>query len=141
MPKKAYTEAEILVLKINIMDEASRIMAVKGVTNISMRSLASSLGMTAPNLYNYFPSKHELFLETTMRGFELLSESMIKAGEGIEEPREKLRAILKSSLAFAKQWSGYWELIRKTPTQFFLLVLLLLMLLCTSPLCFIYHGA
>jgi AcrR family transcriptional regulator len=115
MPKKAYTEEEITSLKIKIMDEASRIMAEKGVTNISMRNLAASLGMTAPNLYNYFPSKHELFLETTLRGFSLLSENMQLAASGIQDPRERLRAILKSALPFAKQWSGYWELIFHPP--------------------------
>lgn len=115
MPKKPYTEDEVNALKIRIMDEASRIMAEKGVANISMRNLAASLNMTAPNLYNYFPSKHELFLETTLRGFALLSESMEQAAAGIEDPREKLRAILKSSLPFAKRWSGYWELIFHPP--------------------------
>lgn len=115
MPKKAYSPDEVNALKIRIMDEASRIMADKGVTNISMRSLAASLGMTAPNLYNYFPSKHELFLETTMRGFALLSANMQEAGKNIDDPREKLRAILKSSLPFARRWSGYWELIFHPP--------------------------
>jgi len=116
MPKKAYTEQEVSALKVKIMDEASRIMAEKGVANISMRSLAASLGMTAPNLYNYFPSKHELFLETSLRGFELLKQSTERASEGIEgSPRERLRAILKSSFNFAKTYSGYWELIFHPP--------------------------
>ena len=115
MPKKAYTEEEVDNLKVKIMDEASRIMAEKGVSNISMRNLAASLDMTAPNLYNYFPNKHELFLETTMRGFSLLSENMEQAAGGIEDPLERLRAILKSALPFAKQWSGYWELIFHPP--------------------------
>jgi AcrR family transcriptional regulator len=115
MPKKAYTSEEVNALKTRIMDEASRIMAEKGVANISMRSLAASLNMTAPNLYNYFPNKHELFLETTLRGFSLLSENMEAAVRGIENPRERLRAILKSSLPFAQRWSGYWELIFHPP--------------------------
>src|SRR5690606_20841109 len=57
----------------------------------------------------------ELFLETTLRGFELLSENMQAAAKGIDNPREKLRAILKSSLPFARRWSGYWELIFHPP--------------------------
>lgn len=115
MPKKAYTQEEVTALKHTIMDEASRIMAEKGVANISMRNLASGLGMTAPNLYNYFPSKHELFLETSLRGFELLRRHTEAAGKGIENPRERLRAILKSSLVFARTWTGYWELIFHPP--------------------------
>ncbi len=115
MPKKAYTQDEVLAMKVRIMDEASKIMAEKGVANISMRSLANSLNMTAPNLYNYFPGKHELFLETALRGFDLLAANMKQASEGIAEPREQLRAILKSSFAFAQQRMGYWELIFHPP--------------------------
>ena len=115
MPKKAYSEEEVKAMKIRIMDEASKIMAEKGVANISMRSLASSLNMTAPNLYNYFPGKHELFLETALRGFDLLAENMRCATKDISEPREQLRAILKSSLGFVQTHMGYWELIFHPP--------------------------
>lgn len=115
MPKKAYTREEVIALKHSIMDEASRIMAETGLANISMRNLASGLGMTAPNLYNYFPSKHELFLETSLRGFELLKQHTEAASQGIENPKERLRAMLKASLVFARTWSGYWELIFHPP--------------------------
>jgi AcrR family transcriptional regulator len=115
MPKKAYSPQEVEVLKVKIMDEASRIMALEGIANISMRKLSAKLGMTAPNLYNYFPSKHDLFLQTSLRGFELLSKDMELATEGVKDPRERLRAILKASFAFAKNRLGYWELIFHPP--------------------------
>lgn len=115
MPKKAYSEQEVEALRIKIMDEASRIMALEGIANISMRRLSAQLGMTAPNLYNYFPSKHDLFLKTSLRGFELLSRDMEAVTEGIKDPRERLRAILKASFVFAKNHLGYWELIFHPP--------------------------
>jgi AcrR family transcriptional regulator len=115
MPKKAYSEQEVEALRIKIMDQASRIMAVEGIANISMRKLSAQLGMTAPNLYNYFPSKHDLFLQTTLRGFELLTAEMQLATRDIETPRERLRAIMKSSFNFAKEHLGYWELIFHPP--------------------------
>lgn len=115
MPKKAYSPEEVHAVRIRIMDEASRIMVEQGIANISMRNLAGSLGMTAPNLYNYFPNKHELFMETTKRGFELLSDNMEKAAAGHDDPIERLRSILKSSLPFAQEWTGYWELIFHPP--------------------------
>ena len=115
MPKKAYSQQEVNALKIKIMDEASRIMAQEGIVNISMRKLSAQLGMTAPNLYNYFPSKHDLFLQTSLRGFELLSGEMESVTKGIKNPRERLRAILKTSFAFAKNHLGYWELIFHPP--------------------------
>ena len=115
MPKKAYSPQEVASLKIKIMDEASRIMAVEGIANISMRKLSAQLGMTAPNLYNYFPSKHDLFLQTSLRGFELLSGEMESVTMDIKDPRERLRAILQASFAFAKNHLGYWQLIFHPP--------------------------
>ena len=115
MPKKAFSAAEIEANKIKIMDEASRVMANEGIANMSMRKLADSIGMTAANIYNYFPNKHELFLATTERGFELLNQYVSQAAEGVEHPRERLVKILKCSIEFTQQWGGYWELMFHPP--------------------------
>ncbi len=115
MPKKAYSPEEVQAVKNRIMDEASRMMAEQGIANISMRALAKALDMTAPNLYNYFPNKHELFVETSKRGFELLSQNIEVATQNVSSSKERLRAILKASLPFVKEYPGYWELLFHPP--------------------------
>jgi AcrR family transcriptional regulator len=115
MPKKAYSDDEVRAQKERIMDEASQVLAVAGVNNLSMRALAASTGMTAANLYNYFPSKQQLFVETTERGFALLDSYTRQGLDGATDPRQKLVSLLKSALRFSRDWTGYWELMLHPP--------------------------
>ena len=71
MPKKPFTPEEIAAQRERIMDSASHVMAEVGFHHLSMRKLASQLGMTASNIYNYFPNKESLFVHTRRRGFDL----------------------------------------------------------------------
>ena len=57
MPKKPFTPEEVAAQRQRIMDSASQVMAEVGFHHLSMRKLASQLGMTASNIYNYFPNK------------------------------------------------------------------------------------
>ena len=41
-------------------------MAEEGIVDSSIRKLFVELGMTAANLYNYFPNKLELFTQMTL---------------------------------------------------------------------------
>ena len=89
MPRQAFTAEEIVVQKQRIMDEAANAMASEGISQLSMRALATSVNMTAANLYNYFPSKRQLFIETTQRGYELLDSYTKEGVARFEEPRDK----------------------------------------------------
>ena len=116
MPRPRLSAEEVTRQKVRIMDEAAALMASDGVGALSMRVLANRLGMTAANLYNYFPSKQALFRETSERGFQLLDQYTEAGVSGIEDPREKLAALLKSAVRFAGEWTGYWELLLHPPT-------------------------
>ncbi|MDA7584334.1 TetR/AcrR family transcriptional regulator [Luminiphilus sp.] len=117
MPRQAFSAEEIIVQKQRIMDEAAQVMASEGISQLSMRALAASLNMTAANLYNYFPSKRQLFIETTQRGYELIDNYTKEGVTHAEEPREKLAGFLKSAVRFAHDWTGYWELMVHPPLQ------------------------
>ena len=117
MPRQAFSAEEVLVQKQRIMDEAAQVMASEGISQLSMRALAASLNMTAANLYNYFPSKRQLFIETTQRGYELLDSYTKDGVTRGEEPRAKLAGLLKSAVRFAHDWTGYWELMVHPPLQ------------------------
>jgi AcrR family transcriptional regulator len=91
------------------------VLAVAGVNSLSMRALAASTGMTAANLYNYFPSKQQLFVETTERGFALLDSYTRQALDHADNPREMLVSLLQSAVRFSRDWTGYWELMLHPP--------------------------
>ena len=115
MPKKAYSDDEIRAQKERIMDEAAQVLATAGVSSLSMRALAASTDMTAANLYNYFPSKQQLFVETTERGFALLDSYTRQGLDGADNPRSKLVSLLQSAVRFSRDWTGYWELMLHPP--------------------------
>jgi AcrR family transcriptional regulator len=117
MPRHAFSVEEIVVQKQRIMDVAAQVMASEGISQLSMRTLATSVDMTAANLYNYFPSKRQLFIETTQRGYELLDQYTAAGIADFDQPREKLAGLLKSAVRFAHDWTGYWELMVHPPSQ------------------------
>ena len=43
-----------------ILDTAERLFAVRGVDGVAVRDLAREMDLTAPSLYNHFPSKQAL---------------------------------------------------------------------------------
>ncbi len=69
-----------------IMQQAFRLMAKKGIKEISMREIANACGVTKPVLYYYFKDKEDLC-------FQLITAKMDKANED-------LYAYVKSGVSF-----------------------------------------
>ncbi len=114
MPKKPFSAEEITAQRERIMDSASRVMAEVGFHHLSMRTLAAQLGMTASNIYNYFPDKESLFLHTRRRGFDLafneLNRSLIRGSAA-----DALYAFAGHLIAFAQRYPGYYQLMFQPP--------------------------
>ncbi len=78
-----------------ILDAAVAIIGESGMTGLTIRNVARSVGITEPGVYRHFPSKLELLkallgrVETTMGGHYLAT---VKEGEPGREPREILTA-------------------------------------------------
>jgi AcrR family transcriptional regulator len=62
-----------------ILDTAGHLFAVRGVDGVALRDLAREMGLTAPSLYNHFPSKQALYDAVLERGvgpiLEVLGEA------------------------------------------------------------------
>lgn len=57
-----------------ILDTAERLFAARGVDGVTMRDLAREMGLTAPSLYNHFPSKQALHDAVLERGLHPIVE-------------------------------------------------------------------
>ena len=115
MPKKPFTAEEIIAQRQRIMDSASSVMAEVGFHHLSMRKLASQLGMTASNIYNYFPNKESLFLHTRRRGFEL---AFLDINEQIRRgvaPDVGVYQFATDLIQFAQRFPGYYQLMFQPP--------------------------
>lgn len=75
-----------------ILDTAERLFAARGVEGVALRDLAREMGLTAPSLYNHFPSKQALYEAVLDRGLRPIVEMVAETWQlGALQP-ERMRA-------------------------------------------------
>lgn len=80
-----------------ILASARRTFNRNGYVATTMRGIAKEVGMEAQSLYNYFPSKQDIFDGMIHRGTELLRGRVKSAIETAgPEPRDQLWAAMKA---------------------------------------------
>lgn len=62
-----------------ILDTAERLFALHGVDGVAVRDLAREMNLTAPSLYNHFPSKQALYDAVLERGLQPIAEVVAQA--------------------------------------------------------------
>lgn len=115
MPKKPFTPEEVRAQREKIMDAASFVMAEFGFHHLSMRKLASQLGMTASNIYNYFANKEVLFMNTRIRGFELFFATLRGDMAMADTPQDALVKFASHMVSFSQKNTGYYQLMFQPP--------------------------
>jgi AcrR family transcriptional regulator len=114
--KKPRELKEIEVIKGKILDVALGIIVGEGYGNLTMRGLASKLNMTAPNIYNYYKSKDEIYIHLVIRGFNMLNNIMQDVIIKYKEPGERAKQLAKAYLSFGFKNSGYYNIMFTYPT-------------------------
>jgi AcrR family transcriptional regulator len=82
-----------------IVDKACGIFAEKGYHNASVRDVAAATGVSPAGLYYYFQSKEELLHLILESGLSSLMDRIREDVLGIQDPADRLRAIIRSHLA------------------------------------------
>ena len=111
MPKSPRTREEINKVKENILDTALYLIADEGFQNLSMRRIASRLGVTATTIYNYYSNKDELYFMIRTHGFELLYQKLVEAYNDHSTPRERLQACIRSYIKFGIDNPDYYDVM------------------------------
>ncbi len=62
-----------------ILDTAEQMFAARGVDGVAVRDLAREMNLTAPSLYNHFPSKQALYDAVLERGLRPIVEIIAEA--------------------------------------------------------------
>ena len=86
MPKPVRSPEEIEEIRNRILDTATTLIYEQGFDNLSMRKIASRLGMTAANIYNYYANQDALYLSIQIKGFTLFNEYIRKVYEAYDDP-------------------------------------------------------
>ena len=117
MPKPARNIEEVEAVKQQIMETARELMCEDGFASLSMRKLASRVGMTAPNIYNYFTSKDELYLAIQTTGFQMLYDRFAEIYGSDAGPTEKLKGLMRAYIQFGFDFPDFYEIMfsRNTP--------------------------
>jgi len=114
--KQARHPDEIETIRVQILDTTLQLMAEQGFHAITMRKLADRVGMTAPNLYNYFANKNELYVALMLSGFERLLKCLEQALAGVADPEERVFSAMKAYLAFALGHPHHYQLMFSSDT-------------------------
>ena len=111
MPRISRTPEQVDVFRQEILDAALHLIIEHGFSELSMRKIASRLGVTATTIYNYYASRDELYFFIRIRGFELLFESIANTYKAKDDPYEKLCAVVGEYVRFGIRNPDYYEIM------------------------------
>ncbi|MFZ5572452.1 MAG: TetR/AcrR family transcriptional regulator [Thermodesulfobacteriota bacterium] len=114
--KTAREDHEIAKIREGILDNALEIIVQEGFDALTMRRLAGRIGMTAPNIYNYFSGKHEIYISIVIRGFEMLYQDLSAAHASRDDGREQIREMIRTYLRFGMEKPRYYDIMFSRPT-------------------------
>lgn len=80
------------LLREEILAAAEEILIrTKDQSALSIRTIASAVGVTPPSIYLHFADRTDLLFAVCERQAELLQQTMAAAAEGVEDPWQRMR--------------------------------------------------
>lgn len=100
-----------------IKDLAREQMAAEGAAALSLRAISRAMGMTAPAIYRYFPSRDDLVTALLLDAYDSLAAGIETADAPLPRPdlRGRLFAIAHAYRAWAFAHPAEYSLILGTP--------------------------
>jgi AcrR family transcriptional regulator len=111
MPKAPMSKEEIENTRGRILDTALNIIIEEGFNNLSVRKIASRLGVTATTIYNYYTNKDEINLMIRIRGFEKLYDLLTKRSAPVNDIEDKLKAMVRAYIEFGLTNPSYYDIM------------------------------
>lgn len=100
-----------------IIDGAIRVFTAKGFHSATVREIAEEAGLTMGSLYNYVRSKEDIIYIVYDYITNILRNEVREAIQGIEDPRERLRAALRQNLSTVHRHQDVVMFIYKASTH------------------------
>ena len=107
-----------MLSSVEILKTAVHLLEQSGIHGLSLRAVASALGVKAPSLYRYFPDKEALELAVAE---EILNRMLIefRAVPASNRPDVKFRKIAMVYLSFAREhFSLYAFVVQDRPERY-----------------------
>jgi AcrR family transcriptional regulator len=110
MGTKERKAKEKVELKDLILQAAKEVFAERGYQNTSIRTIADRIEYSPGTIYLYFKDKDAILHELQKAGFQVL-KSKFMVLLTVEDPFERLKAMGKVYLGFAKEYPDYYDLM------------------------------
>jgi len=105
------TKEEIDSTRIRILDTALDIIIEEGFNNLSVRKIASHLGITATTIYNYYTNKDEINLMIRIRGFEKLYDLLTERSAPFNNIEDKFKIMIRGYIEFGLTYPSYYDIM------------------------------
>lgn len=102
-----------------ILQAARAVMRENGVADLNMQALARRVGMRAPSLYNYFPSKIAIYEAVFVRGMRSYCQHIAQLLATHDATWAGLERILHGHLEFALDDPALFQLLFERPVPGF----------------------
>lgn len=88
-------------LRRALLDAALELVGEKDAASLSMRAVARRAGVSSGAPYHHFDDKSALLAAVAIEGFVALRAAQATAVDGLERPRDRLRAMATTYVRFA----------------------------------------
>lgn len=114
--KKARDSSEIERIRERIIEAALAIIVEEGFPLLTMRRLGTRLHMSAPNLYNFFQSKEEIYISIVIKGFQMLYDELERSSLSNTDPATRAHALIDAYVDFGITNKAYYDIMFTRPT-------------------------
>lgn len=92
-----------------ILSAAKGLFEPLGYEQVDMNMIAERAGIAVGTIYNYYPTKPELFLATVDLSWREAEQEMDAIVGGAGEPVEKLQLLMEANYRFIQSKHGMWQ--------------------------------
>jgi len=109
--KKARNSTDIERIRERIIEAALAIIVEEGLPSLTMRKLGNRLHMSAPNLYNFFQSKEEIYISIVIKGFQMLYDELERSCLLNPDPASRAHALIDAYVDFGITNKAYYDIM------------------------------
>ena len=108
---RVLTDEDVTDFRERLIETAERLFAQRGEGGVSMRLLATEVGVSAMTPYRYFKDKDEILAAVRTRGFDTFAEAMEQALASSHDPGVAARRVGEAYIKFAVDHPAAYRLM------------------------------
>lgn len=116
MGRKPMTPDQRAKMRARILDAARDRFLAEGLSGLSMRGIASKVGVSSMTLYLYYESRQDIVRHIVAEGFRLLNEALT-GHESVRDPVDRIQKMSDAYVTFALEQPKYYAAMFLIPFE------------------------